>query len=52
MGGAEKGGVVELWERRTNGGLGCGQKIDSKGGKSIGFVRGERIYLIERNKSN
>ena len=28
--GAEKDGVVELWERRTNGGLGCGEKIDSE----------------------
>ena len=30
MSGAYKGGVVELWERRTDGGLGCGERVDSE----------------------
>ena len=41
-----KGGVIELWERRTNGGLGFGFRIIS--GKSIWFVKGEYVYLIKK----
>ena len=47
---AGEGGVVELWEWRTDGGLGSGLKIIL--GKSIWFEKGEYIYLIKRNKSN
>ena len=43
MGGAGEGGAVELWERRTDGGLGCGQKTNSEEWKSIWFERGESI---------
>ena len=43
-----EGGVVELWERRTDGGLGFGFKIISR--KRIWFEKGEYIYLIKRNK--
>ena len=43
-----EGGVVELWERRTNGGLGFGFRIIL--GKRIWFEKGEYIYLIKRNK--
>ena len=32
------GGAVELWERRTDGGLGCEEKTDSEEGQSIGFL--------------
>ena len=52
------GGAVELWERRTDGGLGCEEKTDSEEGQSIGFKRGEcvegvsGIYLMEKNKSD
>ena len=59
MGHAGEGGVIELWERRTDGGLGCGEKIDIKcfgfkiiSRKSICFEKGENIYLIKRNKSD
>ena len=47
---AGEGGIVELWERRTNNGLGFGFKIISR--ESIWFEKGEYIYLIKRNKSN
>ena len=32
MSGVDKGGVIKLWERKTNGGLGCGEKVDSEEG--------------------
>ena len=32
------GGAVELWETRTDGGLGCEEKTDSEEGQSIGFL--------------
>jgi len=41
-GGAEEGGVVELWERRTDGGLGCGEKIDSEDWKEAEYQVCER----------
>ena len=28
----EMGGAIKLWERRTDGGLGCGEKTDSEEG--------------------
>ena len=37
------GGAVELWERRTDGGLGCEEKTDSEEGQSIGFKREENV---------
>ena len=32
MGGAGEGGVVELWEKRIDGGLGYGEKTDNEEG--------------------
>ena len=43
---AGEGGIIELWERRTDSGLGFGFKIIS--GESIWFVKGEYIYLIKK----
>ena len=34
---AREGGAVELWERRTDVVLGCGEKIESVDGQRIGF---------------
>lgn len=54
MGGADKGGVFELWKRGTNGGLGCGEKADSEEGQNIGFEREEQAkkfrFKIINNK--
>ena len=47
---AREGGVVELWERRADGGLAFGFRIIS--GETIWFEKGEYIYLIKRNKSD
>ena len=47
---AGEGRVVELWERRTDDGLGFGFRIISR--KGIWFVKGEYMYLIKRNKSD
>ena len=41
-----EGGIVELWKRRTDSGLGFGFRIIS--GESIWFVKGEYIYLIKK----
>ena len=43
---AGEGGVVELWEKRIDDGLGFGFRIIS--GESIWFVKGEYIYLIKK----
>ena len=43
------GGAVELWERRTDGGLGCEEKTDSEEGHSIGFLF---FFLLPPNKSS
>ena len=43
---AGEGGIIELWERRTNSGLGSGFRIIS--GESIWSVKGEYIYLIKK----
>ena len=43
---AGEGGIIELWERRTDYGLGFGFRIIS--GESIWFVKGEYIYLIKK----
>ena len=43
---AREGGIIELWERRTDSGLGFGFRIIS--GESIWFVKGEYIYLIKK----
>ena len=37
------GCAVELWETRTDGGLGCEEKTDSEEGQSIGFKREENV---------
>ena len=34
---AREGGAIELWERRTDVVLGCGEKIESVDGQRIGF---------------
>ena len=47
---AGEGRVVELWERRTDDGLGFGFRIISR--KGIWFEKGEYMYLIKRNKSD
>ena len=39
---AGEGGIIELWERRTNNGLGSGFRIIS--GESIWFVKGVNIF--------
>ena len=45
---AGEGGIVELWERRTNNGLGFGFKIISR--ESIWFVKG--VYIFNKKEIN